>query len=138
MSDSLQPYGLSLTRPSVHWILQARILEWVAKPFSRESHTYCFLKLIYLRNRLQSILTFLHFSLFWKKVIHLNINTVYCPQRSKTFPEPNKGEGWYNTFIIESVPLIPYNRTASKLHTFHLFTFSNIQKGLNWVVTYKS
>ena len=30
MSDSLQPHG-------VHGILQARILEWVAFPFSRES-----------------------------------------------------------------------------------------------------
>ena len=32
MSDSLQPHGLY-----VHGILQARILEWVAFPFSRES-----------------------------------------------------------------------------------------------------
>ena len=32
MSDSLQPHGLS-----VHGILQARILEWVAVPFSRGS-----------------------------------------------------------------------------------------------------
>ena len=31
MSDSLRPHGL------VHEILQARILEWVAFPFSRES-----------------------------------------------------------------------------------------------------
>ena len=31
MSDSLQPHGLY-----VHGILQARILEWVAFPFSRD------------------------------------------------------------------------------------------------------
>ena len=31
MSDSLQPHGLY----TVHGILQARILEWVAFPFSR-------------------------------------------------------------------------------------------------------
>ena len=35
MSDSLQPYGL--TDSSVHGILQTRILEWVAIPFSRGS-----------------------------------------------------------------------------------------------------
>ena len=35
MSDSLRPHGLC----TVHGILQARILEWVAVPFSRE----CFL-----------------------------------------------------------------------------------------------
>ena len=34
VSDSLQPHGLSL---SVHGILQARILEWVAIPFPRGS-----------------------------------------------------------------------------------------------------
>ena len=34
MSDSLQPHGLYYT---VHGILQARILEWVAFPFSRGS-----------------------------------------------------------------------------------------------------
>ena len=33
MSESLQPYGLY----TVHGILQARILEWVAAPFSRGS-----------------------------------------------------------------------------------------------------
>ena len=38
MSDSLWPHGLySLLGSSVHGILQARILEWVAIPFSRES-----------------------------------------------------------------------------------------------------
>ena len=37
MSDSLQPHGLySLPGSSVHGILQARILEWVAIPFSRD------------------------------------------------------------------------------------------------------
>ena len=30
MSNSLQPYGLSLPGSSAHGILQARILEWVA------------------------------------------------------------------------------------------------------------
>ena len=35
VSDSLQPHGLWLTDSSVHGILQARILEWVAIPFSR-------------------------------------------------------------------------------------------------------
>ena len=41
VSDSLQPHGLQPTRllcpRSVHGILQARILEWVAIPFSRGS-----------------------------------------------------------------------------------------------------
>ena len=32
---TLQPHGLSLPDSSVHGILQARILEWVAMPFSR-------------------------------------------------------------------------------------------------------
>ena len=36
MSDSLQPHG-SLPGSSVHGILQASILEWVAIPFSRGS-----------------------------------------------------------------------------------------------------
>ena len=35
MSDSLQPYGISPPGSSVDGILQARILEWVAIPFSR-------------------------------------------------------------------------------------------------------
>ena len=35
MSDSLQPHGL--VPPSVHGILQTRILEWVAISFPRES-----------------------------------------------------------------------------------------------------
>ena len=35
MSDSLQLHGCSLPGPSVHGILQARILEWVAMPSSR-------------------------------------------------------------------------------------------------------
>ena len=34
-SNSLQPHGYSLPGSSVHGILQARILEWVAMPFSR-------------------------------------------------------------------------------------------------------
>ena len=39
MSDPLQPHGLDCSLPgsSVHGILQGRILEWVAIPFSRES-----------------------------------------------------------------------------------------------------
>ena len=37
MSDSLQPYGCSLPVSSVPGILQARILEWIAFPFSRGS-----------------------------------------------------------------------------------------------------
>ena len=38
MSDSLQPHGLySLPGSSLHGILQARIMEWVAIPFSRGS-----------------------------------------------------------------------------------------------------
>ena len=37
MSNSLRPYGLQTLGFSVHGILQARILEWVAMPFSRES-----------------------------------------------------------------------------------------------------
>ena len=36
-SDSLQPYGLSLPGSSVHGILQARILAWVAMPYTRGS-----------------------------------------------------------------------------------------------------
>ena len=35
MSDSLWPHGCSLPGSSVHGILQARIMEWVAIPFSR-------------------------------------------------------------------------------------------------------
>ena len=35
MSSSLWPYGLSPPGSSVHGILQARILEWVAMPSSR-------------------------------------------------------------------------------------------------------
>ena len=38
MSNSLLPYGLQPDRFAVHGILQARILEWVAVPFSRESY----------------------------------------------------------------------------------------------------
>ena len=34
LPDSLQPHGVTIT---VHGILQARILEWVAFPFSRGS-----------------------------------------------------------------------------------------------------
>ena len=37
MSDSLRLHGLSPPGSSVHGILQARILEWVAMPFSRGS-----------------------------------------------------------------------------------------------------
>ena len=37
VSDSLRPHGLQPTRLSVHGILQARILEWVAMPSSRGS-----------------------------------------------------------------------------------------------------
>ena len=37
MSDSLWPHGLQPTMLSIHGILQARILEWVAIPFSRGS-----------------------------------------------------------------------------------------------------
>ena len=37
MSDSLKPHKHSLPGSSVHGILQARILEWVAVPFSRGS-----------------------------------------------------------------------------------------------------
>ena len=37
VSDSLQPVDCSLPDSSVHGILQARILEWVAIPFSRGS-----------------------------------------------------------------------------------------------------
>ena len=38
VSDSLQPVECSLPGSSVHGILQARILEWVAIPFSRGSY----------------------------------------------------------------------------------------------------
>ena len=37
MSNSLRPYGLRDRDSSVHGILQARILEWVAMPSSRGS-----------------------------------------------------------------------------------------------------
>ena len=37
VSDSLQPINCSLPGSSVHGILPARILEWVAIPFSRGS-----------------------------------------------------------------------------------------------------
>ena len=37
VSNSLRPHGLSPPGSSVHGILQARILEWVAISFSRES-----------------------------------------------------------------------------------------------------
>ena len=37
MSDSLWPYGLSPPGSSVHWILQARTLDWVAMPSSSGS-----------------------------------------------------------------------------------------------------
>ena len=37
VSDSLPSHGLSLPGSSVHGILQARTLEWVAIPFSRGS-----------------------------------------------------------------------------------------------------
>ena len=37
VSDSLRPRGHNSPGSSVHGILQARILEWVAIPFSRES-----------------------------------------------------------------------------------------------------
>ena len=38
MSSSLQPYGLCSTGSSIHGIIQARIQEWVATPFSRGSY----------------------------------------------------------------------------------------------------
>ena len=39
MSESLQPHGLyNLLGSSVHGILQVRMLEWVAVPFSRRSY----------------------------------------------------------------------------------------------------
>ena len=37
VSDSLRPHGLCLLVSSVHGILQARILQWVAMPSSRGS-----------------------------------------------------------------------------------------------------
>ena len=37
MSDSLRPHGLSLPGSSVHGILQAIVLEWIAISFSRVS-----------------------------------------------------------------------------------------------------
>ena len=37
MSNSLRPHGLYLPGSSVHGILQARMLEWIAIPFSRGS-----------------------------------------------------------------------------------------------------
>ena len=37
VTDSLRPHSLSLPDSSVHEILQARILEWVATSFSRGS-----------------------------------------------------------------------------------------------------
>ena len=37
MSDSLRPVDCSPSGPSVHGILQAKVLEWVAISFSRES-----------------------------------------------------------------------------------------------------
>ena len=37
MSDSLRPHGLKMPGSSVHGILQARVLEWVAISFSRGS-----------------------------------------------------------------------------------------------------
>ena len=37
VSNSLQPMDCSLSGFSAHEILQARILEWVAMPFSRRS-----------------------------------------------------------------------------------------------------
>ena len=40
MSDSLRPMDCSLPGSSVHGILQARILEWVAIPFSRASSQF--------------------------------------------------------------------------------------------------
>ena len=38
MSSSLRPPGLWPTSSSVHGVLQARILEWIATPFSRGSY----------------------------------------------------------------------------------------------------
>ena len=37
MSDSCDPTDCSLPGSSVHWILQARVLEWVAIPYSSPS-----------------------------------------------------------------------------------------------------
>ena len=37
MFDSLQPHGLQPARLLCSWILQARILQWVANPFSKGS-----------------------------------------------------------------------------------------------------
>ena len=37
VSDTFRPHGLQLPGSSVHGILQARILEWVAMPFFRGS-----------------------------------------------------------------------------------------------------
>ena len=39
MFDSLQPHGLQPARLLCSWILQARILQWVANPFSKGSST---------------------------------------------------------------------------------------------------
>ena len=40
VSNSLRSYGYSLPGSSVHGILQARILEWVAIPFSGDDQTW--------------------------------------------------------------------------------------------------
>ena len=40
VSSSLRPYGLQPTRLLYHWILQARILEWVVIIFSRGSSPF--------------------------------------------------------------------------------------------------
>ena len=61
MSDSLQPHGLySAPGSSVHGILQARILEWVAISFS---HIYIYIY-IYLNIRVcqtfKLYMTFIH------------------------------------------------------------------------------
>ena len=37
VSDALRHHGLLPASSSVHGIFQARILDWVANPFSRES-----------------------------------------------------------------------------------------------------
>ena len=72
VSDSLWPVDCNPPGSFVHWILQARILEWVATPFPRGSSKlrYGIQWLLWLLHRRQILYQFTH------RKSPLNVNRV--------------------------------------------------------------
>lgn len=79
------------------------------------------------------MLIFLHFSLiFYIKGIHLDLNWCIIP-RSKMFLKSNKSGSSYNSFNVEKVPLITYNKSPSR--SLFFFLLAIISKGnlIEWL-----